>query len=116
MDCVLDVHQPHHLQFDGDLAVVLVNGVDMLWRDTDRRDDTGRITRVDAGQLDVLHHGGYEGVVAVGETVGLDLDGVIQETIDEDRAFRGNVHGGHHVLTQHLLIMDYLHGSAAQHE
>jgi hypothetical protein len=34
---------------------------------------------VDAGQLDVLHHAGTKASVAVGDGVGLGLDGVLQE-------------------------------------
>ncbi len=65
-DGVLDVHQPDHLQLHGDLAGVLVDRVDVLRRDADRRDDAGRVARVDAGQLDVLHDRRHEGVRAVG--------------------------------------------------
>ena len=40
-----------------------------------------------ARQLDVFHGGGYERVGPVGQGAGLGLDGVLEEPVDEDRAF-----------------------------
>ena len=54
------------------------------WRDADRRDHAGGVAGVDAGVLDVLHDRRDEDVLAVGEGVGLGLDGVLQEAVDED--------------------------------
>ena len=42
-----------------------------------------RVAGVDAGLLDVLHHGGDVGVLAVGERVDVDLDRVLEEAVDE---------------------------------
>ena len=41
---------------------------------------------MDAGLLDVLHDGGDVGVLAVAERVDVDLDRVLEEAVDEDRA------------------------------
>ena len=41
---------------------------------------------MDAGLLDVLHDAGDEGVLAVGEAVDVDLDGVGQIAVDQQRA------------------------------
>ena len=43
---------------------------------------------MDARVLDVLHDRGHEGVGAVGEGVGLALQGVLQELVDEDGPLR----------------------------
>ena len=40
---------------------------------------------MDAGLLDVLHHAADDHVVAVGDHVDVDLDGVGQELVDQDR-------------------------------
>ncbi len=45
---------------------------------------------MDAGLLDVLHDAGDERVVAVGEAVDVDLDGVGQVAVDEQRALVGD--------------------------
>ena len=41
---------------------------------------------MDAGFLDMLHDAGDEGVLAVGEAVDVDLDGVGQIAVDQQRA------------------------------
>ena len=41
---------------------------------------------MDAGLLDVLHHGGDVGVLAVADGVDVDLDRVLEEAVDERRA------------------------------
>ena len=53
---------------------------------------------MDARQLDMLHHGGNEGVVAVGDGVGLALHGVAQEPVDEDGPVGGHAHSRRHVV------------------
>ena len=45
---------------------------------------------MDAGLLDVLHDAGDERVLAVGEAVDVDLDGVGQIAVDQQRALVGN--------------------------
>ena len=43
------------------------------------RDGAGRVARVDAGLLDVLHDAGHDHLLAVGDGVDVDLDGVFEE-------------------------------------
>ena len=40
---------------------------------------------MDAGLLDVLHDAGDEGVLAVGQAIDIDLDGVGQIAVDQQR-------------------------------
>ena len=41
---------------------------------------------MDAGFLNVLHDAGDDGVLAVGETVDVDLDGIGEIAVDQERA------------------------------
>ena len=115
-DRVLDVHQADDAQLDSDLAVVLIDRVDVFGGDADGRDHAGRVARVNAGQLDVLHDRRHERVFAVGNRVGLDLDGVFEELVDQDRTFGSDVDGYRHVAAQHLLVVDHFHGPASENE
>jgi len=69
---------------------------------------------VHAGQFDVFHDGGHEGVLPVGDRVGLALDGVVEKLVDQDRPVRGHAHGVPHVAAEHLLVMHHLHAAASQ--
>ena len=69
---------------------VLLDGLDVLRRDADRRDDAGGVAGMDAGQLDVLHDRRDEGVVCRRQMASAShLDGVLEELVDEDRPLRG---------------------------
>ncbi len=64
---------------------------------------TGGITQAESpewmpGQFDVLHDRRDEGVRAVGDGVGLGLDGVLQELVDQDRPLGRDVHRRRHVV------------------
>ena len=47
------------------------------------RHDAGGVTGVDTGLLDVLHDPAEEQLAAVVQGVDIDLDGVVEETVDE---------------------------------
>src|SRR5699024_12082925 len=83
----------------------------------DRRQRAGRIARVDAGLLDVLHDAAEVELGAVVERVDVDLDGGVQEAVDEDRRLGaapvGQVPAD--VVDQARLVEDDLHAAAAQH-
>ncbi len=91
---------------------------------------------MDAGLLDMLHDAGDEGVLAVAEAVDVDLDGVREIGVEEQRVLAeqrvdlaGLVvgvflldvlrhqagHGVEQVGLQHALVVDDLHGAAAEH-
>ena len=84
----------------------------------------GRVARVDAGLLDVLHHPADDHVTGgVAHRVHVDLDGVLQEPVDQHRPL-----GRHPALPaeradpamsldrrgQPLVVVDDLHGPAAE--
>ena len=51
-----------------------------------RRQDAGGVAGVDAGLLDVLHHGADVDGDAVAERVDVDLDRALEEAVDEHGA------------------------------
>src|SRR5262245_21879297 len=66
--------------------------------DGSRREGVGRqragaVAGMDAGLLDMLHDADDHRVLAVGEAVDVDFDGVGEITVDQQRAL-----GGHHEL------------------
>ena len=75
-----------------------------------RGQHAGRVAGVDAGLLDVLHHGADEDLLAVAERVDVDLDRVLDEAVDEhrpaDRRHRG---------AQVVLVVADAHRAAAEH-
>src|ERR1700674_2569921 len=89
-----------------------------------RRQRTGRIAGMDAGFLDMLQDAGDERVLAVGETIDVDLDRVGKIAIDQKRpSFRhGNLGGPvdvsvepRDVAIKLRAVIDDLHGAAAEH-
>ena len=114
-DGVLDVHQTDDAEFHRDAPGIVVDRVLVAGGDADRRDDAGGIAGMDSGQLNVFHDGRYVGVLPVGDGIGLALDRVFQEFVDQDRPFRRHADGGGHVPLEHLLVMDDLHPAAPQH-
>ena len=52
---------------------------------------------------------------AVAEGIHVDLDGVVEKLVDEDRVLRRGLHGGVHVAAQVVHVVDDLHGAAAEH-
>ena len=51
-----------------------------------RRQHAGAVAGVDAGLLDVLHDPADPDVLAVAQRVDVDLDRVLEEAVEEDRA------------------------------
>jgi len=110
---VLHIHEAHHLQLPGDALGVLLDGLNVPLRYAHRGDDAGRIARMNAGQLDVLHHRRNKGLYPVGEGIGLHLQGIVQEAVDENGPLRGDVNRRQYIPLQHLLVEDDLHSPAA---
>ena len=90
-----------------------------------RRDHAGAVAGVHAGLLDVLHDRADDHLAGrVAHRVDVDLDGVLQEAVDQHRALRRQaafaaqraeagqlVHGP----AQVVLVVDDLHGPPAEH-
>ena len=66
------------------------------------------------GLLDVLHDAADQHVLAVADGIHVDLDSVVQEAVQEHRRFVGDAHCAVHIAHQLGLVVDDLHGPAAQ--
>ena len=62
----------------------LLDLVEHLGAERHRRDHAGRVARVDAGLLDVLHDRADLDGLAVAERVDVDLDRVLEEAVEVD--------------------------------
>ena len=58
---------------------------------------TGRIPRMNASLLDVLHDGTYHGRGAVGKTVHIQFLGIVQKLVNENGMPFGDARGFRHV-------------------
>ncbi len=71
--------------------------------------------RTVARTLHTFEASGYPATVAaVGERVHIDLDGFVEELVDEDRPFGGGFDGVLHIGEQVFLVVDDFHGAAAE--
>ena len=79
-----------------------------------RRQDAGRVARVHAGLLDVLHDPADPDVLAVAERVDVDLDRVLQEAVEEDRGALARGRVALEVVQQPVGRVDDLHRAPAE--
>ncbi len=98
------------------LTSVILDGREVFLGDGDRRNDAGRVTGVDTGKFHVFHHGRDVNMFAIGESVGFAFQGVVEETVDEERAIRGHANGLRNVFAEHIFVVDDFHAAAAKHE
>ena len=71
----LDIHQALDANALSEQAGGGANLFNVLWSKGHRRQSTGRVTRVDAGFLDVLHDAAQVDFVAVAQGINVNLDG-----------------------------------------
>ena len=88
---------------------------DRLGGERMRRQRAGRVAGMDAGFLDVLHDPADEHVLAVGERVDVDLDGVGEVRVDQHRRLARHHHRLGDVAVELRRVVDDLHGAAAEH-
>ena len=70
---------------------------------------------MDAGLLDVLHDPAEVHLVAVVDRVDVDLDGLVEEPVDQHRMLRRGLRGLGDVPDQRLVVVDDLHAAPAKH-
>ena len=71
---------------------------------------------MDAGLLDVLHDAADDDGRAVADRVDVDLDGLLEELVDEHRLDRGEAWtASAHVAVERVVVVDDLHRAPAQH-
>ncbi len=86
-DCELHVHEPHDLERQPEPGRGLPDFAESRARHAPvRRQDGVRIARMDAGLLDVLHDPGDDDVLSVAEGVDVELVGILEKPVDQDRA------------------------------
>ena len=122
LDGVLDVDRPDDLEGVGDGPGVDLDGPDRGRVEGRGRDDAGAVAGVHAGLLDVLHDGADDDLAgAVPYGVHVDLDGVLQEAVDQHGPLRRQAalpaEGAgpgqlRHGPAQVVVVVDDLHGPA----
>ena len=80
----------------------------------DRRECTGRVTRVNSGLLDMLHDAAEIQVNTVVEGIDIDFDGIVEESIDKYRMFWRSLGSAIDVIAQHGFVVDDFHPAAAK--
>ena len=94
--------------------VARADPLELLVAQRDRRQGAGRVAGVDAGLLDVLHDPAEVHVGAVVERVHVDLDGVVEEAVDQDRVLGRGDRGPGDVTGEGLVVVDDLHAASAE--
>ncbi len=93
VDCLvlhgeLHVHQPAHAEAQRECARVLADPLDRLRAQRVGRNRAGRVTRVDARLLDVLHDAADVDALAVTHRIHVDLDSTFEEAVEQHRVIR----------------------------
>jgi len=68
-----------------------------------------------AGLLDMLHHPADEDVLAVGDGIDVNLDGVTQVPVEQNRTLARHDHGLGDVAGELRLVVHDFHGTPAEH-
>ena len=69
---------------------------------------------MNARLLDVLHDPADHHARAVGNGVDVNLHGLIEETIEQDRRVVGHLHSVMHVALEFVVAVDNLHGATPE--
>ncbi|MBT9166666.1 MAG: hypothetical protein DDT25_01362 [Chloroflexi bacterium] len=70
---------------------------------------------MDPRLLDVLHYPTNEEIFTVEDGIDLNLGGLFQELVYQDRLFRRYLHCLPHVPQQSFFVVNYLHSPPTQH-
>ena len=70
---------------------------------------------MDTGLFDVLHHSTDVDLGSVAQCVDVDLDGVLEKPVDQNRMVGRELSGAGDVAVQGLFVIDDLHPPAAEH-
>ena len=90
------------------------SALDVEAAERDRGQRARRVAGVDAGLLDVLHDTAEVQLVAVVQRVHVDLDRVVQESVDQDRPGRADLGRLLDVRGQPRLVVHDLHAAPAE--
>ena len=89
--------------------------LDLRLGDQVGRQDAGRVARVDAGVLDVLHHAADHAARAVGDRVHVRLERILEEAVDQHRMLGRHPRRAAEVAPQRGVVVDDLHRAPAEH-
>ena len=115
LDGELDVHEAHDIERAGELNRLAFQVGDDVGFERMGRQRAGRVARMHARLLDVLHDAADEHVLAVGDGVHIDLNRVAEIRVEQHRALSRDDHGLGDVAGELGVVMHDLHGSTAQH-
>ncbi len=111
----LQIHQPHYLQRQRQLAGIVPQCVQRLLAKIDRRQHARGITRVDARLFNVLHDARDQHVLRIAQRIHVHFHCVLKEVIHQYRPLLRVLHGFAHVARHGLRIIRNHHRAPAQH-
>ncbi len=114
LDGVLHVEQTHHPQPLRERPRVPPHLVHLGLGDEVRREHAGRVARVDAGVLDVLHDAADDAAGAVRDGIDVGLEGVLEEAVDEHRVLGRYPRRPGEVAPEGRVVVADLHRAAAE--
>ena len=114
LDGELHIHQPDNAQRAGQRLGLAADLLDQRVRQGLRRQRAGRVAGMNAGFLDMFHDAADIDVLAVAQRVDINLDGVVQEAVDQHRVVAGNDNRVTHVALEIGFVMHHLHRAPAK--
>jgi hypothetical protein len=93
LDRILDIHQTDHLKFLSQGVGVLFESLDQFIVQGEGRGDAGAVSGVDSRFFDMLHDAGNDSGLSVGDGIHINLDGILEKLVDEDRMSGRGVNG-----------------------
>ena len=112
----LHVHEAAHIQFARHGFCRRRNFIENFFRQRECRNHTRAITAVDARFFDVFHDCADHGRFAIGNAIDVDLDCVLEETVNEHGTIGRHFDCTCHVTPKVFLVIDQLHGTSAKDE
>ena len=112
----LDVHQPDDVERARDAPRVVANRRQVALGADERRHHARTVARVNARLLDVLHDAADDdGAGRIGDGIDVELEGILEEPVDEHRMLGRGVDGARHVAIERAHVVDDGHAAAAEH-
>ena len=115
LDRELNVHQSDHAKRARHRGGLHAQFILQCVRQRVGRQRACRISGMDTGLLDMLHDAADEHPLAVSDAIDIDLDGIVQEAVKQDRRIVRYLDRLTHVALEIALFVDNLHGAPAQH-
>src|SRR5690606_960367 len=111
----LHVHQTDHAQLQRHALDLVTHAILHVGRQRVRRQRTGRVAGMHACLFDMLHDRADHHIGAIGHRVHVDLDGAVEEVVQQHRTVIGDFHRIAQVALELVFLIDDLHGAATQY-